>query len=132
MTKTPGIGPLEMKVLGLFDEDETLPISALQMRLAKKGDDLAYTTVLTVVGRLFGKGLLSRKKHERAYLYYRNKKSHVESNSLMARIQKTLFANERLKPILTLLDGSDDFSAEELNELREKVDAKLKAKKKNG
>ena len=32
-------------------------------------DDLAYTTVMTTLDRLYKKGMLDRRKHERAFLY---------------------------------------------------------------
>ncbi|MFL4908152.1 BlaI/MecI/CopY family transcriptional regulator [Streptomyces sp. MMS24-I2-30] len=37
--------------------------------LQRLGDDLSYSTVVTVLYRMFGKGLLTRTKQGRAYAY---------------------------------------------------------------
>lgn len=37
--------------------------------LDRLDDDLAYTTVMTILNRLFAKGLLARERHGRAYRY---------------------------------------------------------------
>jgi predicted transcriptional regulator len=44
------------------------PLSAGQVR-RRLGDDLAYTTVVTILSRLHDKGVLDRRKAGRAFLY---------------------------------------------------------------
>lgn len=60
-------GELEDEVLATL-WSETGPMSAAQVHAAL-GDDLAYTTVLTILSRLFAKGLVERSKIGRAYAY---------------------------------------------------------------
>jgi predicted transcriptional regulator len=60
------LGPLEtsvMRVLWLRGE------SAVRQVLDRLERPLAYTTVMTTLDRLFKKGLLERRKAERAFLY---------------------------------------------------------------
>lgn len=122
-----GLGPLEMRVLGLLDGATPLSVQQIQAELEKGGSALAYTTVMTVLVRLYDKGLLVREKEGRRFLYSAAKRSGAAKRGLLARIQGTLFAKDRAQPILNLLDD-DSLSTAELRALRKKIDEKLKAK----
>lgn len=62
-----GRGELESAVLALLHGSaEALTPSQVQQAL---GDDLAYTTVMTILTRLHGKGVLERRRHGRAFAY---------------------------------------------------------------
>ena len=120
------VGPLEMKALGILDGKEATGVSVVQAALKKGGDDLAYTTVMTVLVRLYNKGFLKRKKESRQFLYQDASGKEGTSRRLFEKVRKSLFQNERLKPILALLDGDSDLTQGELRELRRAVDDKLK------
>ena len=65
-TDPPSLGPLEIAVIEiLWDRGE----SNVHDVVEKLGRPLAYTTVMTTLDRLYKKGLLSRHKSERAFLY---------------------------------------------------------------
>src|SRR5438270_8729176 len=60
------LGPLEITVLEiLWDRGE----SNVHDVVEQLGRPLAYTTVMTTLDRLFKKGLLERRKSERAFFY---------------------------------------------------------------
>ena len=62
----PVLGPLEIAVMEiLWAQGE----SNVHDVVEKLGRPLAYTTVMTTLDRLYKKGLLSRHKSERAFLY---------------------------------------------------------------
>ncbi|HEX3744757.1 MAG TPA: BlaI/MecI/CopY family transcriptional regulator [Bryobacteraceae bacterium] len=62
----PALGPLEIAVMEiLWDQGESNVHDVVQ-RIDRP---LAYTTVMTTLDRLYKKGLLSRHKSERAFLY---------------------------------------------------------------
>jgi predicted transcriptional regulator len=64
--RRPG-GALEAEVLGLLQSaPSALTPGEVQERL---GSDLAYSTVVTVLSRMYDKGLLHRAKRGRAYAY---------------------------------------------------------------
>lgn len=119
-------GPLEMQVLGILNGNEPQPVYKIQSSLKKTGNDLAYTTVMTVLVRLYNKGFLKRKKEGRQYLYYQTSEKESTSQRIFERVRKSLFQNERLKPILALLEADSNLSSRELKELRKAVDEKLK------
>jgi predicted transcriptional regulator len=62
-----GRGDLEQEVVAALSETDA-PMTPGQVRTAL-GDDLAYTTVMTVLARLNEKGLVTRTRSGRAYAY---------------------------------------------------------------
>ena len=117
-----------MQVLGLLGASSPQSVQDLQTSLEKSGSALAYTTVMTVLVRLHEKGLVVRTKEGRRFLYSPAKRAPSVARGIVARLQKTLFHQDRAKPILALLDDTQ-LSRTELEELRRKIDDKLKEKK---
>jgi predicted transcriptional regulator len=60
-------GELEAAVLAVLQAAGS-PLSPGEVR-DQLGDDLAYTTVVTILSRLYGKGVLVRRKAGRAFVY---------------------------------------------------------------
>ena len=123
------LGPLEMQVLGSFAAAESLCVSDVRHRLDAQGAELAYTTVMTVLSRLYDKGLLVRRKDGRRFRYSLAKDAARVTTGIVARIHRALFHNVRLRPFAALLD-EDELSTDELRVLRKLVDAKLKGRAK--
>jgi predicted transcriptional regulator len=65
-TNPPSLGPLEIAVMEILWERGESNVHDV---VEKLGRPLAYTTVMTTLDRLYKKGLLSRHKSERAFLY---------------------------------------------------------------
>ena len=62
----PALGPLEINVMEILWERGESNVHDVVRKLDRP---LAYTTVMTTLDRLFKKGLLARRKFERAFLY---------------------------------------------------------------
>lgn len=122
-----GLGPLEMRVMGLLDDSSPTSVQDIQAQLARAGSDLAYTTVMTVLGRLHDKGLVVRTKEGRRYLYLRGRRAPAVTSGIVSRIQRALFPGDRTGPILALLDDAA-LSEAELRALRHKIDERLRGK----
>src|SRR5437764_825045 len=60
------IGPLEITVMEILWANGESNVHDVVQRL---GRPLAYTTVMTTLDRLYKKGMLERRKEERAFLY---------------------------------------------------------------
>ncbi|MFZ0829510.1 MAG: BlaI/MecI/CopY family transcriptional regulator [Thermoplasmata archaeon] len=56
------LGALESKVLVSLRDLEEAPAARIRADLAKRGTHVAYTTVATILGRLFAKGLVRRRR----------------------------------------------------------------------
>ena len=61
-----GLGPLEIAVMDILWDCGECNVHEVVPRLNRP---LAYTTVMTTLDRLYKKGLLNRRKLERAFLY---------------------------------------------------------------
>jgi predicted transcriptional regulator len=86
-------GGLEREVLAVLAADGG-PMTPGQVRQAL-GTDLAYTTVMTVLARLFAKGVVTRRRVGRAYAY----RAVVDEDEIAARQMRRL------------LDAKDDRAA---------------------
>ena len=120
------VGPLELEVLGILNTNGEQSVSDIQTHLKNSGHDLAYTTVMTVLVRLFNKNMVTRKKNGRLFLYSAAKKKDSSAQSIFEKVKNSLFRSERLTPILSLLDNEDDLTREELEELKKAVEQRLK------
>jgi BlaI family penicillinase repressor len=120
------LGPLELQILGLLSTREPKGVSDIQGELKAFGNDLAYTTVMTVLTRLFQKGHLKRTKEGRQFLYLIAPEKEKARRSIFDRMKTSLFQSDRLNPILALLDSKDALTTAELKELKKAVEEKLK------
>jgi len=117
-----------MEVVGHLEDDRPLPVTEIQRRLKRGGKDLAYTTVMTVLTRLHNKGVLTRVKEGRQFLYQTPSGKARVGRSMLAKVSSAIFRDEGLQPILTLLDTDREISRDELIELRKTVDRKIREK----
>ncbi|MEO7037211.1 MAG: BlaI/MecI/CopY family transcriptional regulator [Polyangiaceae bacterium] len=125
MTSTHELGPLEMEVLGLVERLGPQSVTAIQTLLAKKGRELAYTTVMTVLSRLHHKGALSRTKDGKRFLYSPARSYGKIKSGVLKRIQAALFQGRGASPVTALLNA-EELTSEELLELRRWVNARLR------
>lgn len=69
MNKFQLLGQLEKEVMEII-WSSNIPISVKSVHeIISKKRKTAYTTIMTIMGRLTSKGLLKRKEEEKAYLY---------------------------------------------------------------
>ena len=128
MTSSHALGPLEMRILGLFEQRATASVTDIQERLRQLGEEPAYTTVMTVLSRLHDKGVLSRKRDGKRFLYSLSAQAPAKTSSIVERIHRTLFNTVRTRPIAALIE-QDELTTDELRALRTLVDEKLKERK---
>jgi predicted transcriptional regulator len=117
------LGPLQMRILGVLAENEGLTVADVQARLESSGHKAAYTTVMTVLSRLFEKGMVRRERDGKRFVYHPAKRAAQTKTRFLQRMHRALFNNEKLRPIAAMVDA--DLSREELEELRKLIDEKL-------
>ncbi|MCE1178070.1 MAG: BlaI/MecI/CopY family transcriptional regulator [Micrococcales bacterium] len=117
------LGELERAVMDEVwqaNGEDACPISVRQVQ-GRLGDarPLAYTTVMTVMTRLLDKGLLTRTKHGRAFLY-----APVTTRELLSAttMHDQLQGMDRVERRAALTHFLDHASAEDLRDLREALD----------
>jgi predicted transcriptional regulator len=92
-------------------------------------DDLAYTTVLTVLRTLQEKGFVRPEAEGRAHRYYPAVSQDAAGKSALSRVLDKIFAGSP-ELLLTQLVSDRDIEPEELSRLRELLDEKLQTAKK--
>lgn len=103
--KIPGLGPLEADALNaLWDRGGWLTPGEVH-ELLTKDRELAYTTVMTVLVHLHGKGFAERRKDGRAFAYHPVQSREEHAASVMA---STLQAALNKPTVLTNFVGQLD------------------------
>lgn len=92
-------------------------------------DDLAYTTVLTVLRTLQEKGYVRPVAEGRAHRYFPTVSQELAGKSVLARVLDKVFAGST-ESLLTQLVSDRSVHADELRRLRKLLDDRLSASQK--
>lgn len=110
------LGPLEADVMRLVWEKGEVQVDDVHQALLVDRE-IAYTTVMTVMTRLTRKGLLTRRKHGRAYLYRAARRREEMAESTLQEWSQRFFGG-RVLPAVSFLLGRDRLTPDEIAELR--------------
>ncbi len=69
MTRCPDLTNAELRVMKALWELDAASVSDVRAELSKRGQDLAYTTVMTLLGRLATKGAAQVDKTREPFIY---------------------------------------------------------------
>ena len=94
-------------------------------------DDLAYTTVLTILRTLEDKGFVTHLTEGKAHRYVPAVSQDVAGKSALSRVLDKIFAGSS-EMMLTQLVSDRDLDPHELRRLRKLLDARLAGKKGKG
>jgi BlaI family penicillinase repressor len=111
----------ELDVMAVLWEDGPATVSEVRDRLS---DDLAYTTVLTVLRTLEEKGFVGHEEEGRAYRYHPLVERSAARASAVERVTRKLFAGSR-ELLLTHLVSGRELSEAEVRRLRALLDEQI-------
>jgi predicted transcriptional regulator len=114
------LGSREREVLEVLWADGSATVHQVVSQL---GTTLAYTTVMTILDRLFKKGFLLREKHDRAFVY-RAALAPVELESVRATVLVDEFFSGSSAPNSLLLSCLFDAMRRYDNNLLQEFDGK--------
>jgi predicted transcriptional regulator len=117
------LGHREREVLAVVRELGSATVQQVAERLSC---GLAYTTVMTTLDRLFRKGLLTRKKMSRAYLYSMTLSARDIEGRRATHFVRRFFSESDARPemlISCLVDAVDHYDSELLNQLESGIRA---------
>ena len=121
------LGPLERDVLALVWERGESSVRDICARLEST---VAYTTVMTTMDRLFKKGLLSRRKAGRAFVYRATVTRNELDGAVAAELVQSLLqrdGNEPLPILSSLVDAVSDRDRALLDDLERLIREKRRA-----
>jgi predicted transcriptional regulator len=101
------------------------PVAEVRERIP---DELAYTTVLTVLRTLEEKGHVAHRGEGKAHRYFPLVERRVAGRSALARLIDTVF-NGSPELLLTQLVTERDLSEEQLKRIRKLMDARFRGEK---
>jgi len=111
----------ELDVMDILWRDGSGTVSDVKERIS---DDLAYTTVLTILRTLEQKGFVGHKPEGRAYRYHPLVGKEEARESHLRRLTRKLFGGSR-ELLMAQLVSDGDLTREELERLRSMLDQRL-------
>ena len=112
----------ELDVMAVLWERGSATVSEVRERLP---DDLAYTTVLTVLRTLEEKGHVAHRGEGKAHRYFPLVERRVAGRSALARLIDTVF-NGSPELLLTQLVTERELSEDQIKRLKKLMDARLR------
>jgi len=86
----------------------------------------AHTTVMTVLDRLFKKGILKRKKEGKGYRYYPVITKEEFEREVAKKVVKDMLKNSPSTAVAAFEGIVEELSEEEINKLRDLLERKIK------
>ncbi len=122
-----GLGPLETRVMEAIWAREIE--ASVRDVFETLGPDLAYTTVMTTLDRLYKKGLLSRRREGRGFLYSPRVSREQLSSGLAGGVMEALLGDPaEARPVLSsIVDAVGERDRAMLDELERLVREKRRA-----
>lgn len=121
-------GELELKILNILWEKKQATVLDVQRKL---GENCAYTTVMTVLSRLFGKGVVDRVKEGKNYLYTIKEDKDSSVCGMFEKIRNNVFGGNSFQMVNYLLENSSDIMPEDLEKISQMIENKKKEMNKN-
>ena len=115
----------ELDVMAVLWARGSATVTEVRERLP---DDLAYTTVLSVLRTLEEKGHVAHRGEGKAHRYFPLVERRVAGRSALARLIDTVF-NGSPELLLTQLVSDRDLTDDQIKNLRRLMDARLKGDK---
>lgn len=112
----------ELDVMGVLWENGSATVAEVQSSLA---DELAYTTVLTILRTLEEKGRIRHEEEGRAYRYFPLVERDEAGANALRRVVRKLFHGSP-EALLTQLVSERDLTPEQLERMRAFLEARLK------
>ncbi|MFQ5536513.1 MAG: BlaI/MecI/CopY family transcriptional regulator [Gemmatimonadota bacterium] len=113
--------PRELDVMEVLWSRGPSTVSEVRAELA---DDLAYTTVLTILRVLEGKGYVSHEAEGRAHRYMPLVEREVAGASALRRVKRKLFAGSP-ELLLTRLVEDESLTPDEIRRMRDLLNRRL-------
>lgn len=119
------LGALETQVMQvIWEASRPQSVQEVREELAARGKEVAYTTVMTTLGRLYAKGLLDREVHGKAY-YYRARVSRRElADSVTRQVLSGLVSSFAEPAIAYFVEALEEQAPDKLDALAQMVERK--------
>lgn len=118
------LGERELDILQALWKLGRATVSEVQEVLCTQGNEIAYTTIQTMLNRLEAKKLVARDNSERTHLYYALLKEPVAAESAMKRLLDRFFRGSAEELVSRLVEK--DLTSEQLERIQALIDTHRK------
>jgi BlaI family penicillinase repressor len=128
MSTCPEMTPAELRVMKALWELGHASVADVRAELARRGHEAAYTTVMTLLGRLAAKGAVAVDREREPFVY---KPAHRRESVLRERLRAFLrdtFDGEASSLVLRLVED-EALSREQLRDIEKKIASADQAQK---
>ena len=115
------LGERELDIMQVLWQSGSATVADVHQSLQNKRDDIAYTTVQTMLNRLEAKGLVRRDDSDRAHRYLPVLKEPAVVNRAIQKLAERFFSGS-VEALATRL-VEKDLSLEQLEHLQQLIDA---------
>jgi BlaI family penicillinase repressor len=115
------LGERELDIMQVLWQSGAATVAEVHKALLNKRDDIAYTTVQTMLNRLEGKGLVKRDDSDRAHRYLPVLKQTAVVNRAIQKLAERFFSGSVEELATRLVEK--DLSREQLDHLQQLIDA---------
>jgi len=120
------LGERELDIMQALWRLEKATVAEVQQVLREQGNDIAYTTIQTMLNRLETKELVARDDSERTHRYYAILEEPTAAGSALRRLTERFFRGSTEALITRLVEK--DLTAEQLERIQSLIDKNRKAK----
>jgi predicted transcriptional regulator len=121
MARCPDLTPAELRVMkAVWQLDRGCSVADVRTELGRRGNALAYTTVMTLLGRLAGKGAVVVDKTREPFVY---RAAHRRESVLAERLRdfvRDVFDGQADSLVLRLVED-ESLTRAELREIEKKI-----------
>ena len=114
------LGERELDIMQVLWQSAAATVAEVHQSLLNKRDDIAYTTVQTMLNRLEAKGLVKRDDSDRAHRYMPVLKEPAVVNRAIQKLAERFFSGS-VEALATRL-VEKDLSPQQLDHLQELID----------
>ncbi len=115
------LGERELDIMQVLWENGKVTVTEVHQSLLGKREDIAYTTVQTMLNRLEAKGLVTRDDSDRAHLYRAVLKEPAAVSGAIKKLTERFFSGS-VEALATRL-VEKDLSSEQLDHIQELINA---------
>lgn len=115
------MGALEAAILNVFRTEKKATVREIYLKL---GEERKYTTIMTVMNRLFEKKELNREKVGNQFVYWIDDSCREPHQGLICRLKDKIFGGRAAAMVSYLIEMDDKISHEELEELEDLIERK--------
>jgi BlaI family penicillinase repressor len=127
MPKPPELTSAELRVMKALWQIERGTVAEVRAELARRGHDAAYTTVMTLLGRLANKGAVTVDKEREPFLYTAAHRRESVLRDRLREFVREVFDGQADSLVLNLVED-ESLTRDELKAIEQRI-AKAEKKK---